>query len=808
MMTKRHPWPVTLFDRVVLGHPRVVIVFLLLAVGFLGFQARLFRLDASADTLVLEDDSDLRYARAVSERYGSQDFVVVTYRPLGELFSEESLNALRRLREQLKALDCVASVRTILDVPLLASPPISLQSIKEGLPNYDSPAADKAAAPNELRNSPLYQNLLISPDARTTALLVDFHDDAPVPADQADRQRHEDITAIRAVMDRNRGQAELFLGGVKMIADDMITFIKSDLKIFGLGGAAALVIMLGWIFRRPRWILLPMLCCAASAVSIIGLLGWLEWPVTVISSNFISLQLIITMAIAIHLVVRYRELLAASPSADNRQLVLETVRLKFKPCVFAVLTTMVGFGSLLLCDILPVIMLGWMMMVGLTVSLVTTFLIFPSVLVMLPRETPPRGGGRCGWLTRGLARLTEAAKGPIIGVSVLVMVASVIGISRLRVENCFIDYFRPTTEIYRGMKVIDEQFGGTTPLDVIVEFDGPAAPEAVEGWADDDDDFGEFDELDESAADERYWFTAEKMARVKAAHRYLDRLPETGKVLSLATAMEIAEQLNDGKPLDSFELALLYAKTPGQFKTMLVDPYVSVEHNQVRLSVRVKDSSKSLRRDELLKRIQAELPEVVGVKDDQVRLAGMLVLYNNMLQSLFGSQVLTLGITVALLSGMFLVLFRSWRVALIAMGPNVLPVAVVLGVMGWLDIPLDMMTITIAAIGVGIAVDDTIHYLHRFKEEFAMDRAYLPAMHRCHASIGRAMYYTSISITLGLVILSWSNFIPTVSFGLLTGLAMIVALLADLTVLPAMLVLARPFGKGASPLPAGRPEGK
>jgi len=799
MTIKPHSTPTALYDRVVLGHPRAVLVGVLIAVTFLGYQGRHFRLDASAETLVLEGDEDYRYARQVHDRYGGDDFVVVTYRPAGDLFSPACLETLSRLRDDLAGLDRVRSVRTILDVPLLESPPVPLGALKDGLPTLSSPDADRDLAAAELRASPLYRNLLLSPDGRTTALQVNFRGD-----ELTARQRHKDILAIRAVMDRYRGAASLFLGGVRMIADDMITFIRNDLKVFGLGGALALMIMLGVIFRRLRWVALPMLCCAASAVAVTGLLGWLDWHVTVISANFISLQLIITLAIVVHLVVRYRELLAADPPGDNRRLILETVRLKFKPCAYAVATTMAGFASLLLCNILPVVMLGWMMVVGLTVSLITTFLVFPPALLLLPKERLRTGTGRHASLTRALARITQAGRVPILLAAGAVMIASLVGISRLEVENRFIDYFHDDTEIYRGMKVIDEQLGGTTPLDVIVDFAGPEDPPPAESRPaspagdDDFDVFDEFGDLDRAASQKRYWFTADKLDRIRAAHRYLESLPETGKVLSLASGLDVVEKRKGG-PLDSFELALLYEKTPDAFRDMLVAPFASVEHNQARLSVRVKDSSPQLRRDALLKKIRAEMPGVVGVEPGQVRLAGLLVLYNNMLQSLFGSQVLTLGITVAVLTLMFLVLFRSRRVALIAMGPNVLPVAAVLGVMGWAGIPLDLMTITIAAIGVGIAVDDTIHYLHRFKEELARDGAYLPAMHRCHGTIGRAMYYTSITITIGLVILSWSNFNPTVCFGLLTALAMVIALLADLTVLPALLILTKPFGREKAP---------
>jgi len=429
-----------------------------------------------------------------------------------------------------------------------------------------------------------------------------------------------------------------------------------------------------------------------------------------------------------------------------------------------------------------------------------TFLLFPSVLILIPKETPPAGPGWRFSVTFILAKLTAGHGALIVVVSGLILIFSLVGISLLQVENCFIDYFDKTTEIYQGMKIIDQRLGGTTPLDVIVEFEDTNAPSEGDVLAAEDAIFDEFSEFDEAATDEKYWFTLEKMNRVKAVHLYLNSLPQTGKVVSLATLLSIAEKVNHGKPLDNLELALVFSETPATIKNLLIRPFASVEHNQVRFWVRVRDSDKTLRRNELLKRIKNDLTAPGapgGLGGEHVRLAGMLVLYNNMLQNLFGSQILTLGFTAAALTSMFLVLFRSMKIALIAMFANVLPIMLVLGVMGWLDIPLDMMTITIAAIGLGIAVDDTIHYIHRFKDEFQKDRAYLSTMHRCHGSIGYAMYYTSITIIIGFSILAMSNFKPTVYFGLLTGLAMFVALLAALTLLPELLILARVFGKEA-----------
>jgi predicted RND superfamily exporter protein len=808
-------------------------------IGFLGYQARHFRLDASAETLVLENDESLQYARIISSRYKQRRFLALTYTPRDDLFSPDTLSTLGRLRDDLLALEDVESVLSILDVPLLESPPVSIKDLTDDLPTLEAATADREMARIELRQSPLYQNLLISSDLKTTALLVYLSDDdfyrglleqrkelqrkkdtgLLTPAerielrgvikhcrlrkDRARQRRHKNIVAMRAIMDNYRPDAELFLGGIGMIADDMITFIKKDLKVFGLGVLLFLVLMLFIIFKRKRWIFLPILCCLVSVVCMIGLLGWFGWEVTVISSNFISLQLIITLAIVIHLIVRFRELHAQNPQATARQLIFDTIRLKLKPCVYAVLTTIAGFGSLVLCDILPVITFGWMMIAGLIVSLIVTFLLFPTVLMLMPRKPPPDKKEWRFSLTSILARFTARRGTMIVVISGLLLVASLIGISRLDVENCFIDYFHKNTEIHQGMKVIDQQLGGTTPLDIVIDFEqtitDDAPPETVtaesEDASDEFDEFDEFDEYDEAATDEKYWFNSAKMERIKNVHNYLDDLPETGKVLSLATLLAITEKLNSGKPLDSLELALLYSETPEKFKTILLNPYVSVEHNQVRFWVRVRDSEKSLKRNQLLKKIRKHLTGTLELNEENIHLSGMLVLYNNMLQSLFDSQIMTLGITVLLLTGMFLVLFRSLKIALIALLPNVLSVAVVLGVMGWLNIPLDMMTITIAAISIGIAVDDTIHYIHRFKSEFEKDHNYLNTMNRCHRSIGHAMYYTSVTIIIGFSILAMSNFIPSVYFGLLTGLAMLIALLGALTLLPQMLILVKPFGK-------------
>jgi predicted RND superfamily exporter protein len=821
------------YNGMVLDHPVMVIVCLMLVIALLGYQARSFKIDASAETLLLEDDEDLRYAREIDERYGVSDYLVVSYTPKsGDLLAPKNLEPIGRMRDAIAKLESVTSVLTILDVPLLESPPIEYSEFSGSLPTLQSPTIDKALARKELSNSPFYRNLIVSPDLKTTALVVNLKGDATytelirkrnallakkavgemAASEKAELEgvvrqigqrmdlyrasAHANIKAIRTIMATYRSQADLFLGGISMIADDMITFIKSDLKMFGLGVFTLLVVMLGLIFRRIRWVVLPMLCCFLSVIAMMGLLGTFDWEVTVISSNFISLQLIITLAIAVHLIVRYREFQADNPDWNRRTLMLNTVRTKFTPCLYAALTTIAGFGSLLLCDIKPVIHFGWMMSAGILLSLVLTFILFPSGIVLLKKPPTPAGGGKPKVaLTAWLAEVTHRHGKAILAATVLLSVFSVLGVSRLVVENSFIDYFKKSTEIYQGMRVIDQQLGGTTPLDVVVKFDAID----LSAFGDDEDDpFKEedpfADELQATEDNDQYWFLDSRMQTIEKVHDYLDGRPETGKVLSLGTLLKIGRRLNKGKALDSIEMAVLYNKLPDDYKGLILAPYLSIENNEARFSIRIKDSQPDLKRDALLKQIDRDLVEVVGLEKDQARLGGTMILYNNMLQSLFSSQIKTLGVVALALMAMFLVLFRSLKVALIALFPNLLSAGAVLGVMGWLDIPLDMMTITIAAISIGIAVDDTIHYIYRFREEIKTDGDYHASMYRCHDSIGHAMYYTSITIIIGFSILVLSNFWPTIYFGLFTGLAMFIALIASLTLLPQLLIVFKPFG--------------
>jgi predicted RND superfamily exporter protein len=819
------------YSRLVLAYPRLTLLLVLLAVLLLGSQAFKVEIDASSETLLLKEDKDLAFTREVNKRYYNPDFLVVTFTPKNAgLLDDTTLKAIETMSKELEQLELIDSVVSIRNIPLLQSPPRPLADLIADIPTLQTPGIDKALVKRELLTSPIYSDNIVSPGFKTTALLVYFKDDPryfdllykrndllaqkakgtltaeerrelsevrkafKAHRDVMRAENHRTIRDVRAIMDRYRSHADLFLGGVNMIADDMVTYVKSDLSTYGTAVLGLLVVILFIVFRQKRYILLPVLVSILSVIATTGVLGLFGWEVTVISSNFISLQLIVTMSLAIHLSVRYRELLQKHPEAEHRDIIRDATVSMFKPCLYVILTTVAGFSSLVVSNILPVINLGWMMSTGISISLLITFLVFPAVMMLTRKQPPYTGFERYFTLTKYLGHYAEKHGRLIILASAAIALFSVSGASRLIVENSFIDYFNKDTEIYKGMEVIDTSLGGTTPLDVIIDFpksETKPAKAAADAPASEFDDFEA--EFAAEADEAQYWFTSEKMKTIEAIHDYLDALPESGKVLSFGTMLKVGRIINEGEDLDNLELALLYNKLPDEFRSIILDPYLDVDNNQVRFNIRIVDSMEDLRRDELLRRIQRELHEKVGIPAENIRLAGMMLLYNNMLQSLFNSQILTLGLVVLILGLMFFALFRSAKVAFIAMVTDVIAVGTVFGFMGWAHIPLDMMTITIAAISLGIAVDDAIHYLHRFKVEVGRDGDYIAAMHRSHGTIGYAMYYTTMAIIVGFSVLVLSNFTPTIYFGLLTVLAMFMALAANLLLLPVLIRWIRPF---------------
>ena len=846
-----------IYERLVLNRPWISILGLVSLTAAMAFGLPNFKLDASADSLTLERDEDLKFSREIAKRYGSDNFLIITFSPLnGDLFKQENLNILDSLHNELMSIEGIESVLSILDVPLLYSPKIDLLDLDGDLKTLKSEETDRELAKNEFLTSPIYKDVILSADGTTTGLLatltldqtylnlVTQRDDLRQIRDTIgltqEQQRslnavsiefldyrttkakndHQRISNIRSLILPYRDKATIFLGGPDMITADMVDFIKSDLVNFGVGILFFIIITLALIFRKIRFIVLPLLTCGICITTILGFLSWVDWRLTVISSNFILLLLIITLALTIHLIVRYRELLSSQPSASQHELVRYTVLSMAKPCLYTVLTTIVAFTSLMVSNIRPVIDFGWMMTIGISLALVVAFIVIPAGMMILGKSADSGITDNSYAITGKFSSFTEVF-GKVVILSALFLAGlSIYGIKHLEVENRFIDYFRSDTEIYMGMETIDTALGGTTPLDIIIqapeliELSEPKIEGTLSGGDLNDYEFEEDYDLeddyfdiesdligisDESGLINSYWFSSAGLADLEKLHRFLELQPEIGKVNSLVQLYEVARDLS-GRNLNDLEIAIMRQNIGPDIYEQMVAPYLTEDLDEARIQLRAMETGGHLRRDELLQKISNFAVNEIGIEQNNLRFTGILVLYNNMLQSLFESQILTIGAVFVGVMLMFFALFRSVKVSLIAIIPNFLAASTVLGAMGIFGIPLDMMTITIAAITIGIGVDHAIHYITRFKREFIIDKDYIASMHRAHASIGQALFYTSSTIIVGFSILTLSNFIPTVYFGLLTGFAMLAALLGSMTLLPQLIIMIEPFGRSESDL--------
>jgi len=790
------------YQNIVIKNPKSIFLILFIVLLSFGYNSKDFRLDASSETLLIEGDPDLKYLQEITERYGSKEFLVLTYTPDESMVSDTSINNLLSLKYKIQSLNWVHSVITLLDIPLLSNSEAPLQERLENFKTLKDEDVDRERGFKEILSSPVFRNFVISEDGKTSGIIVNIKKDKSLDdkkdktkeeiesyKDQIKKQNHRNILEIRDVIRSYENIGKIHLGGIPMIADDMMTFIKSDIIVFGIGVLLFIILTLWVVFRKLIWIIVPISSCFFSVVIMTGILGLLSWKVTVISSNFIALMLILTMAMNIHMSTRFLQLRENYPDKDILELITLTTAKMFWPILYTVLTTVIAFLSLIFSGIKPIIDFGWMMTLGLTTSFIITFTLLPTLINFVPEKNISIKEYQNSIVTSFFSKISQNYQKLIFVISGLIIILSLVGISRLEVENSFINYFSKKTEIYKGMKLIDEKLGGTTPLEVIIKF-----PKKESLTEDDKDDFEEWGDEDEQS-DEKYWFTKDKIDKISSVHNYLNSLPQVGKVLSFSSIIDVATLLNNNKPLGTLEMGVLYSKIPESIKKEIIDPYISIDDNEARISLRIIDSQENLRRNDLLKKINHDLKNKIGLEQSEFKLAGVLILFNNLLQSLFKSQILTLGLVMIGIFCMFLILFRNIRLSLIGVVPNFIAAFFILGIIGLLGIPLDMMTITIAAITIGIAVDNSIHYIYRFKEEFGISNDYKKTIDLCHSTVGKAILNTSVTIVFGFSILVLSKFIPTIYFGLFTGLAMLFAMISVLTLLPSLILLIKPFGK-------------
>ena len=790
-----------LYQNTVLKNPKSVFLLLIIVLLSFGYFSKDFRLDASSETLLIEGDPDLKYLKEITKRYGSKEFLVLTYSPNAGMITETSINNLLSLKYKIQSLEWVHSVVTLLDVPLLDNSEAPLKERLENFKTLKDEKVDTDRGFKEILNSPVFKNFVISEDGKTSGVIVYIKKDelkdiknksereVEIYKDALKKKNHKNITQIREIIKSYDDIGKIYLGGIPMIADDMMSFIKSDIIVFGMGVLLFIIATLWFVFRKLIWIIVPISSCFFSVLIMTGLLGLLGWKVTVISSNFIALMLILTMAMNIHMSTRFLQLRNDFSKLDNFEIISMTTRKMFWPIFYTVLTTICAFLSLIFSGIKPIIDFGWMMTLGLITSFIITFTLLPTLLSFMSNNNIKIKEDSNSKITSFFGRASIDNKVSIFIITGVVIVLSVIGISRLEVENSFINYFNKNTEIYKGMKLIDEKLGGTTPLEVILKF-----PDKMEVRASEDDEFEDWGD-DEDLGNEKYWFTKDKVDRIQAVHNYLDSLPAVGKVLSFSSIIEVATQLNNNKPLGTLEMGVLYSKIPERIKKDIIDPYISIKDNEARISLRIIDSQNGLRRNDLINQINYDLENKLKLNKEEFRLAGVLILFNNLLQSLFKSQILTLGLVMIGIFTMFMILFRNIKLSLIGVVPNFIAAFFILGIIGLLGIPLDMMTITIAAITIGIAVDNSIHYIYRFKEEFLKNSDYEKTLKTCHSTVGVAILNTSITIVFGFSILVFSKFIPTIYFGVFTGIAMLFAMISVLTLLPSLILISKPFGK-------------
>ena len=785
-------------------------IFLIILIGILiifSINSRNFQLDASSDSLILDDDKDLKKYKEIVNTYSSNDFLILTLTNNDKIVTRDNINFIRTITSEIKNLDWVDSVQSILDVPLLSVNNQSLSDLVNEILTIDSPNINLIDAENEILESPIFKNLILSEDATTTGIIVYFkrnndyenlinerdnlknketlsssEKEKKITIENkyqklkklVDADRHQNIIEIRNIIKNyETPNNKMHLGGVSMIADDTISFVKNDILIFGFGALIFILLVLYLIFRNFTWMLVSIANCAYCLIVMVGVVALLNWKATVISSNFIMLMMILSLSMTVHIVVRYRQFMNDYADLKNIEILIKCLEKMYKPCLFSALTTIFAFATLYTSEIKPVMDFGLMMCVGLTVTYLTSFTFLPAIISKFNLKKLEFSENQSD-KNIFLILISQFSRSIVIAFA-LILFIGIYGTTTLKVENSFVDYFKKDTEIYKGMKLIDEKLGGTTPLDVIIQFEETLVDEEEEDFL----DFG----IEYNPAD--YWFNQEKMNTIKAIHDHLEEYEFSGKVLSLASLIRAAEKLNEGKEFDTLELAVLYKKLPNDLKEQILSPYVSIDHNQARITMRIIDTHNNLRRNEFINQLNTHLKE--NYSDLNVSVSGILILYNNMLQSLFDSQIKSLAIVMAGIFLMLLILFRSFMIAAITIAPNIIACFAILGIMGLLAIPLDLMTITIAAITIGIAVDNCIHYVYRYQEYYLETKDHLETVKMCQNSVGRAIQNTSLTIIVGFSILVFSNFFPTIYFGIFTALAMFIALVGSLTLLPILL---------------------
>lgn len=766
--------------------PYLFLTIFIVGILFFGSYGLKLNIDANSDSLILKNDKALISTNELQNSFGVNDFLLLTYNSDKILINEQDLKNIKLLSEELLKINGITSVNSILNVPLLENKVVDISKIDNNFPTLETEGVSYLKAIEEFKTSSLYSNNLISSDLKTTGLVLNIKNIDNLETTVFEKQLIFNIREVTKKFNFNT-----HLGGVSMIKNDMISFVKNDLKTFGIIVLLIIGSVLLYLFKRPIYVFAPILLSFTSVAVTSGILKLFDYSITVISNNFISLLIIINMSLVVHIIVKYNEVNESNLFNNFIDKFIEVYKHLFTPSFFVVITTIIGFGSLIFSNILPVVNFGFMMSIGIVISFIFTFTVLPLLLFFVDKnnnqvKTFKEKIIHSDFISNTVFKYSKS----IIFISILVIGFSVSGFKYLIVENSFISYFKTDTEIYKGMKVIDEKLGGTTPLDIILTFKevkdnfvAQIKEDTVNSFM---DDFEEEFSVDESE-EENYFVSKYKLETIKNIHEYLESIPEIGKVLSLNTLNLLVKKINNNEDLNGLTFNILQNNLDDKQKNILINPYLNIEKNQVRFNTRVIDSNGDLRRNELIEKIEKDLNLLINKEFEEIEVTNLLVIYNNLLQSLFDSQIKTIGFVICVIFIMFVILFRNFKLSLVAIFANIVPVSIIFGIMGWYNIPLDIMTITIVAISMGIAVDNTIHFIYRTREEYEKNNDYDLSVKEAHKGIGKAMFYTSIVIMFGFIVLTLSNFTPTIYFGFLTVIAMFMAILSDLFLLPVLM---------------------
>ncbi|MGE0432527.1 MAG: RND family transporter [Planctomycetota bacterium] len=818
---------------------------LVLPLALLGFTIycaiglQYFSLDAAAESLTLKNDGDLAFYNETRRNLNSDEYVIVSLsladdQP-GDWLTPDRVAYVKQLAAAFLEVPTVAKVESVLGLPLFHSPPplpqqememvranvmMALMKQQQLAEAFNHPVtlasgrADLALARAELTQHCVAVENYISPDARTLQLQVFIQENAfghfSNDARQRLRDRRDELIAagtggeelatvertlrgledqylldystfghlrrvavegVTAIVEAQRaehgGEYVFRLSGLPTLVEEMVDSLGHDMLVFGATSAGFVLLVLMLMFRRVRWVVVPLVIGAMVVVWILGLMSHQHIRITLVTVNIASLLFIVTMAHSIHMVVRCRELQVRArergETPDPVSLLRETLTSLWWPCLFTALTTCVGFASLFTSQIAPVMEFGFWMAIGTMVALFASFLAFPAVFVLigLPSPPTPREAGKQPVL-RAFAAITLRGYRVIPVLGLAVVVVAVLGMQKLQVEMKLIDYFKAASPTHQGLKFIDREMGGTTTLEVIIE-----------------------------SGEEGYFHKFQSLEALRPVMDQLDahHSREIGNVIS---ALSFMDEVKRFVPHD-FARALALQMT----RETLLHDYISPDGKRARIVARVRETIPDLDRGALLTGVTnflaAQFPADGPLK---AKVTGIFVLYTNMLNSLIVSQQKSLGVVGISVTIMLAVLFLSPVLAIIGMVPNVVPVLLVLGVMGLAAIPLNIVTVMIASVALGIGVDGTIHYVARYRKELAAtDGDFEAALRRSHQSIGLAILATSFAIIGGTWLMMLSDFVPTIWFGLFTGLALLASLFGALTILPSFLLLLRPFGK-------------